>query len=116
MNFAYDTIQPQGRSGRLVHDAGRLPITTAELWDFHAWRCTPANEAAYLEVERAELRRRSRFAPQPDPEGFSVIDRRTGEPATFANTRYAGISEEDADAICDVLNRRVRQQGVEGRA
>ncbi|WP_372784671.1 hypothetical protein [Phenylobacterium sp.] len=94
----------------------RLPISTAELWDFHAWRRRPANKAAYLEVERAELRRPSRFAPQPDPEGFRVIDKLTGEPATFANTRYAGISEEDADAICDVLNRRARQQAVEGRA
>ena len=94
----------------------RLPISTAELWDFQAWQRKPANKAAYLEVERAELRRRSRFAPQPDPGGFSVIDQLTGEPATFANTRHAGISEEDADAICDVLNRRALRQAVGQRA
>ena len=45
-------------------------------------------------------------------EGFSVIDRLTGEPATCANTRYSGISEEDADAICDVLNRRARGRSL----
>jgi ferric-dicitrate binding protein FerR (iron transport regulator) len=67
----------------------RLPISRAELWDFQAWRRKPANKAAYLEVERAELRRRSRFAPQPDPERFSVIDRLTGEPATFAHVQRA---------------------------
>jgi hypothetical protein len=94
----------------------RVPISTDELWGFHAWRRRPANKAAYLEVERAEQRRRSRFAPKPDPEGFSVIDKLTGEPATFANARYAGISEDDADAICDVLNRRARQQAVDERA
>jgi hypothetical protein len=94
----------------------RLPVSTSELRDFQAWRHKPANRAAYLEVERAELRRRSRFAPQPDSGGFSVIDRLTGEPATFANTQYAGISEEDADAICDVLNRRALREAAGQRS
>ena len=93
---------------------GRLPISTAELWEFHAWRRDPSNRDAYLEVERTELRRHSRFAPLPDSEGYSVIDRLAGEPATFANSRYAGISEEDAQAICDVLNRRARSQPPSG--
>ena len=107
---------PKAEAAAWFATLSRLPISTAELWDFHAWRRQPTNRAAYLEVERAELRRRSRFAPQPDPEGFSVIDKLTGEPATFAKARYAGISEEDADAICDVLNRRSLRQAVDERA
>jgi hypothetical protein len=93
----------------------RLPISTAEISEFHAWRKKPSNKVAYLDVERAELRRRSRYAPLADSEGFSVIDKLTGEPATFANTRQVGISEEDAEVICDALNRRARRQSTDQR-
>jgi hypothetical protein len=84
----------------------RLRVSTAEVSEFFAWRRKPANKAAYLEVERAEGRRRNRFAPSPDAVGFSVIDKVTGEPATFANSRQTEISEADAEAISDILNRR----------
>jgi ferric-dicitrate binding protein FerR (iron transport regulator) len=86
-------------------------ITTAEIHDFFEWRHAPANDAAYLAIETAWERTRGRFVTRPDPLGFSVIDRRAGEPATFANAQVAGVSEQDALDIAAVLNRRAIRGG-----
>lgn len=94
---------------------GRLPITTAELREFWTWRGDPVNRAAYQVVEKAGLRTRGRFVALPDPRGCSVIDTHTGEPATFANTPVVGVSQEDADDICEILNRRGAQPDASGR-
>ena len=81
-------------------------ITTAEIRGFFQWRRAPANDAAYRAIETAWERTRGRFVTRPDPIGFSVIDRRTGDPATFANAQVAGVPEEDALDIAALLNRR----------
>jgi hypothetical protein len=84
----------------------RPRITTAELHEFSVWRADPANDAAYRAVEQTVRRRDGRFVVQPDPTGFSVIDTWTGDPAVFAAIPQAGISEEDARDIAELLNRR----------
>jgi hypothetical protein len=85
------------------------PITTDDLRAFCNWREDPAHDAAYRAVERDGMRLRGRFVAIPDPRGFSVIDTWTGDPATFANARYTGIAKQDADDICELLNRRASQ-------
>ena len=65
-----------------------------------------ANDAAYQLVEREAMRSRGRFVIAPDPHGFGVIDTWTSEPATFANVQQMGISEDDAEDIREILNRR----------
>ncbi|MBU1376113.1 MAG: hypothetical protein KKE02_24200 [Alphaproteobacteria bacterium] len=81
-------------------------IGNDELHAFFAWRRDPGNLAAYNAASKAYRRSRERFRVEPDPFGFSVIDIRTGEAAEFATRPQAGISEADAEAIADVLNRR----------
>jgi hypothetical protein len=107
---------PKAEAAAWFATLSRLSITGDELREFQAWRREPSNRDAYLEAERLEMRRRGRFMPVENPEGYSVIDSHSGELATFANTRCAGISEEDADAICDVLNRRALRQAIDARA
>jgi hypothetical protein len=46
------------------------------------------------------------------PVGFSLIDRRSGEPATFANVQVAGVPEQDALDIAPLLNRRAIKDGA----
>lgn len=84
-------------------------ITTAELYEFNDWRREPVNDAAYSVVEKQWMRSRGRFVMLPASSGFDVIDSWTGEPATFANAEMSGVSEEDADALVDFLNTRVRR-------
>jgi ferric-dicitrate binding protein FerR (iron transport regulator) len=81
-------------------------ISTAEIRGFFEWRRALANDAAYRAVETAWERTRGRFVTRPDPLGFSVIDRRSGDPATFANVQVAGVPEHDALDIAALLNRR----------
>jgi hypothetical protein len=82
------------------------PVTTADLRAFWSWRDDPVHDAAYRRVEREGMRSRGRFVVAPDPHGFSVIDTWTGEPAAFAKAEQTGIAEQDADDICELLNRR----------
>jgi hypothetical protein len=86
-------------------------ITTAEVREFFHWRRIPTNNAAYRAIETAWERTRGRFVTRPDPLGFSVIDRRTGDLATFANVQVAGVHEEDALDIAALLNRRAIRGG-----
>jgi hypothetical protein len=111
-------ISPSSPSVRATNEAtawferlGQKSITTAEVHDFFDWQRVPANKAAYHAVETAWERSRGRFVTRPDPLGFSVIDRRTGEPATFANVRVAGVPEQDALDIAALLNRRAIRGG-----
>lgn len=90
-------------------------IDNDALRDFFAWRRNPANLAAYEAASRARRRRTERFHVEPDAGGFSVIDVRTGEPAAFANQPQAAISEEDAEAIAEILNRRSLRDGPAAR-
>jgi ferric-dicitrate binding protein FerR (iron transport regulator) len=73
---------------------------------FFAWKREPANAAAFDAASKARRRQTERFRVEPDATGFSVIDVSTGEPAAFANRPQSGISEADAEAIAEVLNRR----------
>ncbi|WP_293382520.1 FecR/PupR family sigma factor regulator [Phenylobacterium sp.] len=86
-------------------------ITTDDLRQFSSWRDDPAHDAAYREVEREGLRLRGRFVVTPDPQGYSVIDSWTGEPATFANAQLIGINVADADDVREILNRRTFDSG-----
>jgi len=90
----------------------RTSIDNDELRAFFAWRRDPRNAAAFATAAKARRRQTERFVVEPDPGGFSVIDVWTGEPADFANRSQAGISEDDADAIAEILNRRA----LSGRA
>lgn len=87
-------------------------ITTAELYEFNSWRREPANEAAYSVVEKEWTRSRGRFVMLPASSGFDIIDSWTGEPATFANAPMSGLSEEDADAVVEVLNARTGRRST----
>lgn len=85
---------------------GRMPITTAEIWDFARWRDDPACDAAFTRLEDQTPNTRGRFVVLPSPGGFSVIDTLTGEPAIFAKAQQTDISVEDANGIADILNLR----------
>ena len=87
-------------------------IGNDELRAFFAWRRDPGNVAAFNAAAKARRRQTERFLVEPDPFGFSVIDIWTGEPAEFATRPQSGISEADAAAIAEVLNRRA----LSGRA
>jgi hypothetical protein len=87
-------------------------ITTAELYEFNGWRREPANDAAYSVIEKEWMRSRGRFVMLPAASGFDVIDSWTGEPATFANAEMSGVSEEDADAVVELLNTRTRRRSA----
>lgn len=81
-------------------------IGNDDLRAFFAWRRDPGNVAAFNAAAKARRRQTERFLVEPDPFGFSVIDVWTGEPAEFATRPQSGISEADAEAIAEVLNRR----------
>jgi len=110
--------QSSTRSDRATSEAaawferlGQRSITTEEVREFFHWQRVPTNKAAYRAIETAWERTRGRFVTRPDPLGFSVIDRRTGEPATFANVQVAGVPEQDALDIAALLNRRAIRGG-----
>ncbi len=45
-----------------------------------------------------------RFDIRPDPEGWTIYDRTTDEPAVIDGVVSAGLSHEDADHLVDLLN------------
>ena len=45
-----------------------------------------------------------RFDIRPDPEGWTIYDRTTGEPAVVDGFVSAGLSHPDADDLVDLLN------------
>ena len=49
-----------------------------------------------------------RFVVRPDPQGFSVIDIWTGEPAVLAMAPQTGLAEVDAKHTSDLFNRFAR--------
>lgn len=89
-----------------IDKLSRPAVRNEDLYAFFAWRRDPENLAAYELESRARKRRESRFIAEPDPFGFTVLDRATGEPAEFAGRRQAGIPEADAEDIAEILNRR----------
>jgi thiamine biosynthesis lipoprotein ApbE len=45
-----------------------------------------------------------RFDIRPDPQGWTIFDRMTGEPAVVDGVSAVGLSYEDADELADRLN------------
>lgn len=108
---------PKAEAAAWIAKLSQRSVTTAELYEFQAWRDDPANDAAYrrAELESERLRpQRGRFVFRPDATGFSVIDTWTGDPAEFATVPQTGISEEDARDIAELLNRRAIRGDREG--
>ena len=100
---------PPAEAAAWIAKLSQRSVTTAELYEFQAWRDEPANDAAYRRAELESERQRpqrGRFVFRPDATGFSVIDTWTGDPAEFATRPQTGISEDDAREIAEVLNRR----------
>lgn len=96
----------QDQATAWIAKLSRPSIDTDALEAFFAWKRRPRNAAAFDAACKARRRATERFRAEPDPDGFSVMDVLTGQPAAFANRTQTGISEEDADAIAEVLNRR----------
>jgi hypothetical protein len=46
-----------------------------------------------------------RYVIRPDPQGYSVRDLLTGQPAILAATPQKGLSQEDAEHTAELLNR-----------
>jgi hypothetical protein len=46
-----------------------------------------------------------RYVIRPDPEGFTITDIWTGQPAVLATLPQTGLSQADADHTADLLNR-----------
>ncbi len=100
------STDPAAQAIAWIEKLSRPAIDNADLSAFFAWRRTPENLAAYEAESRARKRRDSRFVAEPDPFGFTVMDRATGDPAEFAGRAQAGIPEADAEDIAEILNRR----------
>ena len=49
-----------------------------------------------------------RYAIRPDPQGFRIFDRMTGETVVLALTAQDGLSEQDAQHTADRPNRRAK--------
>jgi hypothetical protein len=45
-----------------------------------------------------------RFDIRPDPEGWTIYDRKTGEPAIIEGFVPAGLPHHEADDLVDLLN------------
>lgn len=84
----------------------KTKITTAEVYAFRDWRDNPLNDAAYERLQRETPRSCGRYAVQPSPDGFAVIDTATGNPATFANASMVDIEVEEANEVATFLARR----------
>lgn len=50
----------------------------------------------------------NQFVTRPDPKGFSVFDRATGDAVIIASTPQVGLSQADADHTASVLNERAQ--------
>jgi hypothetical protein len=50
-----------------------------------------------------------RYVIRPDRQGFSVCDLWTGQPAVLAMDPQTGLSEEDAEHLAELLNKRALQ-------
>jgi ferric-dicitrate binding protein FerR (iron transport regulator) len=104
--------QPAAQAIAWIDKLSRPAISNEDLHAFFAWRRDPENLAAYEAESRARKRRDSRFVSEPDPFGFTVLDRATGEAAAFAGRAQSGIPEADAEDIAEILNRRDLQRRV----
>jgi len=106
---------PQDEAAGWIARLTRPSIDNDALRDVFAWRRKPANKAAYEAASKARRRQTERFHVEPGAGGFSVIDVWTGDPATFANRAQTAISEEDAEAIAEILNRRALRDEATAR-
>lgn len=97
---------PRAEAAAWCARLSRPRVDNDALHAFFLWRRHPANRAAFEAETKAFGRRESRFVAEPDGHGFTVRDRETGEPATFARRRQTGIPEADAEDIAEILNRR----------
>lgn len=97
---------PAAEAVAWIDKLSRTSISNADVGAFFAWRRVPENLAAYEAESRARKRRVSRFVAEPDPFGFTALDKATGEPAVFAGRAQAGVPEADAEDIAEILNRR----------
>jgi hypothetical protein len=52
----------------------------------------------------------NQFATRPDPNGFSVVDRTTGEVVAIASIRQTGLTQADADHTVSLLNARAKAE------
>ena len=112
MRFMKVSRQPAAQAAAWIDKLSRPAVRNDDLNAFFAWRRDPKNLAAYEAESRARKRRESRFVTEPDPFGFTVVDRASGEPADFAGRAQTGIPEADADDIAEILNRRdLRDRG-----
>lgn len=84
----------------------KTKITTAEVYAFRDWRDNPLNDAAYERLQRETPRSCGRYAVQPSPGGFAVIDTAIGDPAKFANASMVDIEVEEANEVAMFLARR----------
>jgi len=98
--------QPAAQAAAWINKLSRPAVSNDDLSAFFAWRRVPTNLAAYEAESRARKRRESRFVTEPDPFGFTVVDRTSGEAAEFAGRAQTGIPEADAEDIAEILNRR----------
>jgi hypothetical protein len=46
-----------------------------------------------------------RYVIRPDPDGYSVRDLLTGQPAILAATPQKGLSQQDAEHTAELLNQ-----------
>jgi hypothetical protein len=51
----------------------------------------------------------NRYVIRRDPSGFTVADNFSGEPLVLAMDRQTGLTEEDAQHLADLFNKRARQ-------
>lgn len=56
----------------------------------------------------AEDRKTERFATKRDREGWTVYEVWTGQPAVVAMQPQTGLSEDDANHMAKLMNRRTR--------
>jgi hypothetical protein len=98
--------EPAAQAVAWIDKLSRPSVSNEDLNAFFAWRRDPENIAAYEAESRARKRRDSRFVAEPDPFGFTVLDRASGEAAEFAGRAQTGIPEADAEDIAEILNRR----------
>ena len=92
---------------------GQQQITTADVRAFAAWRDDPCNDAAYTALETGDRRTAGRFVMLRDAGGWSVIDTVTGVPAEVLERPVCGVSEQDAEAVADILNARGRRASLQ---